>query len=259
MDLPCAGGCGAAPCSAPGRRWFAGALSPLHITTQKHQGDPSANPGDGDWCRDFRGVPGEQRMPIPWFLLQPLLETWSRMAKEPGSSRVGVTSPSTSCCPLASISIFHPAPFPSTPQCAPRDVPAGPGTSMPVMFSRRLPAPGLGFHPHQHRVLAAQLVFLSSVPLLGAREVALGRSLASPVCYYRIKLPFKAEPALSGLHTIREHRLFPEAPILFLCSLGATTLPALGTERGAWVGGSEKVLGGFSSHPAGTESREGSP
>lgn len=86
------------------------------------------------------------------------------------SSRVGVTSPSTSCCPLASISISHPAPFPSTPQRAPRVGPAGPGTSMPVMFSRRLPAPGLGFHPHQHRVLAAQLVFLSSAPVSPSLE-----------------------------------------------------------------------------------------
>lgn len=86
--------------------------------------------------------------------------------------------------------------------------------------------------------------------------MALGRSLASPVCYYRIKLLFKAEPALSGLHTIREHRLFPAAPILFLCSLGATTLPAPGTARGARMGGPEKVLGGFSSHPARAESKE---
>lgn len=77
---------------------------------------------------------------------------------------------STSCCPLASISISHPVPFPSTPQRAPRVGPAGPGTSMPVMFSRCLPAPGLGFHPHQHRVLAAQLVFLSSAPVSPSLE-----------------------------------------------------------------------------------------
>ena len=75
---------------------------------------------------------------------------------------------------------------------------------------------------------------LPSVPLLGAGEVTLGRNLAPLVCYYRIKLPFKAEPVLSGLHTIQEHRSFPTAPTrsLLLCSRGASPFPALGTARG---------------------------
>lgn len=150
---------------------------------------------------------------------------------------------------------FHPTTCPTGWPRWPRDVHASDVLTLP-------PCPWTGFSSPPAPCFGSSACLslqCSSVPLLGAREVALGRSLASPVCYYRIKLPFKAEPALSGLHTIREHRLFPEAPILFLCSLGATTLPAPGTERGAWVGGSEKVLGGFSSHPAGTESREGSP
>lgn len=83
---------------------------------------------------------------------------------------------------------------------------------------------------------------LPCVPLLGAREVTLGRNLAPLVCYYRIKLPFKAEPVLSGLHTIPEHRSFPTVPthFLLLCSCGASPLPALGTARGMQVGGDPK-------------------
>lgn len=74
---------------------------------------------------------------------------------------------------------------------------------------------------------------LPGVPLLGAGEVTLGRILAPLVCYYGIKLPYKAEPVLSGPHTTREHRSFPTAPMhLLLCSRGANPLPALGTARG---------------------------
>lgn len=92
---------------------------------------------------------------------------------------------------------------------------------------------------------------LPRVPLLGAREVTLERNLAPLVCYYRIKLPFKVEPVLSGLHTIPEHRSFPTAPthFLLLCSRGASPLPALGTARGTQMGGIRKGASRFFSHP----------
>lgn len=91
---------------------------------------------------------------------------------------------------------------------------------------------------------------LPCVPLLGAREVTLGRNLASLVCYYRIKLPFKAEPVLSGLHTIPEHRSFPTVPthFLLLCSCGASPLPALGTASGMQVGGTRNGASRLFSH-----------
>lgn len=43
--------------------------------------------------------------------------------------------------------------------------------------------------------------------------MTLGRSLATPVYYCSIKLPFKAEPALSELHTIPGHKAFSRAAI----------------------------------------------
>lgn len=94
---------------------------------------------------------------------------------------------------------------------------------------------------------------MSSLPRvpLGAREVTLGRNLAPLVCYYRIKLPFKAEPVLSGLHTIQEHPSFPTAPthFLLLCLHRASPLPALRTARGTQMGGNQKRASRLFSHP----------
>lgn len=91
--------------------------------------------------------------------------------------------------------------------------------------------------------------------------MTLGRNLAPLVCYYRIKLPFKAEPVLSGLHTIREHRSFPAAPTRFLlfCMHGASPLPALGTARGMQMGGICKGAQWFFSHPGKVGSKEKGP
>lgn len=75
--------------------------------------------------------------------------------------------------------------------------------------------------------------------------------MAPLVCYYRIKLPFKAEPVLSGLHTIQEHPSFPTAPthFLLLCLHRASPLPALRTARGTQMGGNQKRASRLFSHP----------
>ncbi|XP_054057157.1 uncharacterized protein LOC128909466 [Rissa tridactyla] len=142
------------------------------------------------------------------------------------------------------------------PAAQPSLYPSGPGMSPPKCICAK-PASGTGTagtslessrertEPQRWQGQGSELVLMSSlpsVPLLGAREVTLGRNLAPLVYYYRIKLPFKAEPVLSGLHTIREHRCFPTAPthFLLLCSRGASLLPALGTARGTQMGGDLK-------------------
>ena len=110
--------------------------------------------------------------------------------------------------------------------------------------------------PHQQHALAAQIGFLFAVPLLGAKEAVLGRSLAPPVCYYRIKLLFKAQPALLGPHAMREHRLFPTAPTcqLVLCpsprhgeggSEGGHPRRCLEASPPAWGGGERGDKGFF--------------
>lgn len=89
---------------------------------------------------------------------------------------------------------------------------------------------------------------LPHVPLLGAREVTLGRNLAPLVCYYRIKLPFKAEPVLSGLHTIREHRSFQQLHTLLVIVL-ARSQPSPGHSKGDAGGGIQKGASRLFSHP----------
>lgn len=89
---------------------------------------------------------------------------------------------------------------------------------------------------------------LPHVPLLGAREVTLGRNLAPLVCYYRIKLPFKAEPVLSGLHTIREHRSFQRLHTLLAIVL-AQSQPSPGHSKGDAGGGIQKEVSRLFSHP----------
>lgn len=89
---------------------------------------------------------------------------------------------------------------------------------------------------------------LPHVPLLGAREVTLGRNLAPLVCYYRIKLPFKAEPVLSGLHTIREHRSFQRLHTLLVIVL-ARSQPSPGHSKGDAGGEIQKGASRLFSYP----------
>lgn len=89
---------------------------------------------------------------------------------------------------------------------------------------------------------------LPHVPLLGAREVTLGRNLAPLVCYYRIKLPFKAEPVLSGLHTIWEHRSFQQLHTLLVIVL-ARSQPSPSHSKGDAGGGIQKGASRLFSHP----------
>lgn len=88
---------------------------------------------------------------------------------------------------------------------------------------------------------------LPHVPLLGAREVTLGRNLAPLVCYYRIKLPFKAEPVLSGLHTIREHRSFQRLHTLLVIVL-TQSQPSPSHSEGDAGGGIQKGASRLFSH-----------
>lgn len=78
--------------------------------------------------------------------------------------------------------------------------------------------------------------------------MTLGRNLAPLVCYYRIKLPFKAEPVLSGLHTIREHRSFQRLHTLLVIVL-TQSQPSPGHSKGDAGGGIQKGASRLFSHP----------
>lgn len=78
--------------------------------------------------------------------------------------------------------------------------------------------------------------------------MTLGRNLAPLVCYYRIKLPFKAEPVLSGLHTIREHRSFQRLHTLLVIVL-ARSQPSPGHSKGDAGGEIQKGASRLFSYP----------
>lgn len=143
---------------------------------------------------------------------------------------------------------------PQSPECQHTNVsvPTLDPDLLPWSIFPHLLSQGSGVKTLSWQEQGSKLILMSSlphVPLLGAREVTLGRNLAPLVCYYRIKLPFKAEPVLSGLHTIREHRSFQQLHTLLVIVL-AQSQPSPGHSKGDAGGRIQKGASRlFSSHP----------